>query len=346
MEFEINDLEIIDTPIDHHQMANSVIASETSLHNSNSLILKELHKENEELQNKLKLNYRRLLLFETENTKLIEEKNKLFFETQNYIEQNRILSEKNNLLEKESAAAQTRQALLNDKIESLEKINKTQLSEIKRFTKFHDKIQQVVKPFIVDLKRQILMLKTELGQTQATHQNLMNTYKEHCAQTDLQLHQKTNEINSLNVEKNLMIQTYEEQIHSFSKEILDLQTQNDSAHKEVARLKKAVEFKNYFENEVIRFKRIHEEDQKSIAEMTQKKAALEASLISLEQNTSEMKQALVTSQSRLKDTENQLEVTRAQFAKKIDELNTATDRLGRLERLNIQLSQEISTKQS
>lgn len=346
MEFEINDLEIIDTPIDHHQMAKSAIPTETSLHNSNSLILKELHKENEELQNKLKLNYRRLLLFETENTKLIEEKNKLFFETQNYIEQNRILSEKNNALETENAAAQSRQALLSEKIESLEKINRTQLSEIKRFSKFHDKIQQVVKPFIVDLKRQILMLKTELGQTQTTHQNLMNTYKEHCTQTDLQLHQKTNEINSLNVEKNLMIQTYEEQIHTFSKEILDLQTQNDSAHKEVARLKKATEFKNYFENEVIRFKRVHEEDQKSIAEMMQKKAALEASVISLEQSTSEMKQALVSCQSRLKDTENQLEVTRTQFAKKIDELNTATDRLGRLERLNIQLSQEISTKQS
>ena len=42
----------------------------------------ELYKENEELTNKLKLNYRRLLLFETENNRLLEEKNKLFLSTE------------------------------------------------------------------------------------------------------------------------------------------------------------------------------------------------------------------------------------------------------------------------
>lgn len=141
-----------------------------------------------------------------------------------------------------------------------------------------------------------------------------------------------------------MIRTYEEQIHSFSKEILDLQTLNDSAAKEVARLKKAIEFKNYFENEVIRFKRIHEADQKDLADLGQRKAALEAQVISLEQTASEMRQETISSQNRLKDTENQLEVTRAQFAKKIDELNTAIERLGRLEKLNNQLSQELAAK--
>lgn len=344
MEFELNDLEIIDGNASTTSLQNFTVGTETSLHNSNSLILKELHKENEELQNKLKLNYRRLLLFETENNKLIEEKNRLFFENQNYMEQNSLLADKNALLEKENSAGLNHQALLNEKIDSLTKINKTQMSEIRRFTKFHEKIQQVVKPFIVDLKRQVVGLKNELSLTQSTHQNLMHTYKEHCSQSELQLRQKTNEINSLNVEKNEMIRTYEEQIHSFSKEILDLQTLNDSAAKEVARLKKAIEFKNYFENEVIRFKRIHEADQKDLADLGQRKAALEAQVISLEQTASEMRQETISSQNRLKDTENQLEVTRAQFAKKIDELNTAIERLGRLEKLNNQLSQELAAK--
>ena len=76
MEFEFKDLEMIEA---EKSLSHQSTQAEPNINLPNSLILNELHKENEELQNKLKLNYRRLLLFESENNKLIEEKNKLFF---------------------------------------------------------------------------------------------------------------------------------------------------------------------------------------------------------------------------------------------------------------------------
>ena len=70
MEFEIKDLEIIDN---RTSISLDNIETNSPAAQSTSLILNELHRETEELQNKLKLNYRRLLLFETENNKLMED---------------------------------------------------------------------------------------------------------------------------------------------------------------------------------------------------------------------------------------------------------------------------------
>ena len=216
--------------------------------------------------------------------------------------------------------------------------------EIKRFSKFHGKIQNVVKPFIVQLKKQIIDLKNELSQSQQINTNLTNTYKEFCKKIELELSQKTSEITTLYAEKNSLIQTYEDQIHSFSKEILNLQGRNEDAYKEISRLKKSVEFKNYFENEVIRFKRTHEEDQNKVNELAQKKSSAETRVMTLEQSLLDTRSEASAAKNKVADLEINLEITRAQFSKKIDELNLANERLARLEKLNNQLSLEMGSK--
>jgi hypothetical protein len=346
MDFKIEDLQILDSDsITNNPLRNNT-TSEISTTVSNSIILTEIHKENEELQNKLKLNYRRLLLFETENNKLIEEKNKLFFETQNFAEKNQILIEKNENLQKQYAVSETAQKMMAEKLASLDKINKTQMIEIKRFSKFHTKIQEVVKPFIVQLKKEIIELKAQLVQSQKINDNLNLTYQDFSKKADIEINQKTNEALRLQVEKNAMIQNYEEQIHSFSKEIIDLQGKNEDLGHEITRLKKSVEFKNYFENEVIRFKRTHEEDQKQINELSSLKARAEARLLILEESVMEHKSAAQVAQNKTTDLEMNLEVTRTQLSKKIDELSIINERLARLEKLNNHLSLEMSSKQS
>lgn len=344
MEFEIRDLEILDA--ENSLVQQSIGSNNNPTHLPNSIILNELHKETEELQNKLKLNYRRLLLFETENNKLIEEKNKLFFEAQNYFQKSQLLVERNEELEKQYLQADRNCKLLVEKVSTYEKINSTQLTEIKRFSKFHTKIQDVVKPFIVQLKKQVIELSNELAHSKKINTNLTSTYKEFCKKIELDLNQKANEITTLHAEKNGLIQTYEEQIHSFSKEIIDLQSRNEDAYNEISRLKKSVEFKNYFENEVIRFKRTHEEDQIKANELTQKKSASEAMVLTLEQSLQEARSEASTAQNKLTDLEMNLEVTRKQFSKKMDELTVVHERLARLEKLNNQLSLEMSSTQS
>lgn len=342
MEFEIKDLEIIDSN-------TAILRNDNAAHQAhlpNSIILNELTKEAEELQNKLKLNYRRLLLFETENNKLVEEKNKLFFENQNYIQINQILNEKNEELLKQNAMAEATQKLLIEKASSLESINRTQMNEIRRFSKFHSKIQEVVKPLVAKLKHQIEELKTELIKQNKINANLNVAYVELKQNSEIEAQRQAYEINNLKTEKTGLIKTYEEQIHSFSKEILNLQSKNEEYEKEISRLKKAVEFKNYFENEVIRFKRIHEEDQAALADLSHKKSALETKMMSLEQCQQEAKAEMLAMRNRTSELETNLEVARTQLSKKIDELAQTQERMSRLEKLNTQLSLEISSKQS
>ena len=342
MEFEIKDLEILDANTAILKNDNAV----NQAHIPNSIILNELTKEAEELQNKLKLNYRRLLLFETENNKLVEEKNKLFFENQNYMQINQMMAEKNEELLKQNAMADATQKLLIEKASSLESINRTQMNEIRRFSKFHSKIQEVVKPLVAKLKHQIDELKAELIKQNKINANLNVAYVELKQNAELEAQRRSYEITNLKNENIGLTNTYEEQIHSFSKEILNLQSKNEDYEKEITRLKKAVEFKNYFENEVIRFKRIHEEDQTTITDLTQKKSAAETRLMSLEQSTQEAKAELTAVKNRTSELDTNLEVTRNQLSRKIDELAQTQERMLRLEKLNTQLSLELSTKQN
>ena len=335
MDFEMTSLEMIET----HSTQNP-----TASHGgpSPSLILNEIHKENEELQVKLKLNYRRLLLFETENNKLIEEKNKFYFEMQNYFEKNQLLTERNNELEKENQTFENRLQLLNEKVYTLQKINDSQLTEIKRFAKFHVKIQDVVKPFILQLKTQLTNAKQDLARAQKLSERLHASNevleKKHEAlstqrQAELQIHQN---------EKTGLIATYEEHIHSFSKEILDLQNQVEDKSKEISRLKKSIEFKNYFENELIKFKRIHEEDQSQLNTLIQLKTNLELQLQAQEQLVGNFKMEMPQIKTRLEEKEITLESTRLQLSKQIDDAVLMNERLNRLEKLNNQLSREMT----
>ena len=335
MDFEIKDLEIIDA---ENSIRSPATPSHPSINQGNSLILNELHKENEETQNKLKLNYRRLLLFETENNRLMEEKNKLFFEAQNYFQKNQLLTEKIAALETTNMQNENSQKLLIEKVSSLETINHTQMSEIKRYSKFHAKIQEVVKPLVLQLKTQIAELKTELGRMTRINANLNATLTESTRASELELNKRAAQINNLISEKTGITAAYEEQIHSFSKEILDLQSKNDEQQKEISRLKKAVEFKNYFENEVIRFKRTHEEDQNQLNDLIQKKSVTDTEFLSTRQKLSEVTSELASLRTRSSDLEMNLEVTRTTLAKKIDEVTNTNERLARLEKLNNQLS--------
>ncbi len=341
MDFELKNLEMIEnTSTSMSSLTSSSISPEVI--KTQSLILNELQKENEELQNKLKLNYRRLLLFEAENNKLVEEKNKHFFEAQTQIEKAQILVEKNKELESENEEFESKMQLLNEKVYTFEKINKAQLIEIKRFSKFHLKIQNVVKPYIVQLKSQLAAtsreLKTTLNELELFKRLNQDLEKNN---TDL-IEQKEAEAKIYQIDKNALTSSYEEQIHSFSKEILNQQTQNEALQKEIARLKKAVEFKNYFENEVIKFKRIHEEDQFKIQQITDQKNELETQIMGKTETLAELKIELSKVSNQLEEKENLLEVTRKQLAKQLDESVLLNERLNRLEKLNNQLSREMS----
>ena len=340
MDFELKNLEMIEST---NQYSTSGENRQMQFNQSpNSIILNELHKENEELQNKLKLNYRRLILFESENNKLVEEKNKLFFEMQNYSEQNNILTERNNELESENDSYIGQIKILKEKTLTLEQLNDSQLNEIKRFSKSHLKIQNVVKPYILKLKQQLQVANNQLQhQTQRNEHLEKDNQRIHSKITDLTLKYKF-EIDKIYAEKTNLITSYEEQIKHLSQDILSLQSQNEDSYKEISKLKKSVEFKNYFENELIKFKRIHEEDQTKIAHLSQNTAIAETQLIEKAEILAQLQIELSQQTHELSEKNQLLDVTRRQLTKQLDQNVILNERLNRLEKLNNQLSLEMS----
>lgn len=340
MEFEIAHLDIISA--DHEEQQRQTHKFENL--NSQSLILNELQKDAEELQAKMKLNNRRLLLFETENNKLIEEKNKYFFEMQNLFEKNQLLSEKAAEQEQQSSAFHAEIAFLEEKNKNFEKINMVQLSELKRFTKFHLKIQNVIKPYLQQLKSTCSQQKDELSKSQNLNAQLQMHLAEITQKYDDNQLAVAQKVAAMEQDKNRTISTYEEQIHSFSKEIIRLEQQNDDLAKDVARLKKACEFKNYFENELIKFKRIHEDDQREILELKAKLNSVEIRFIDSEQSAVTALEKTKASENQLHHATQMLEAAREQLLRSLDHSQLLTERLARLEKLNLNLSQQMHLK--
>lgn len=339
MEFELDNMEIIDSrKIDK---LNQVSSTSERAVNSQSVLFEELHKELEDYQQKLKLSHRRILLFEGENQALIEEKNKLFFQMKDLQEKISILNEKNMELERTNHYLNKDNLFLKEKTETLEKINTTQLSDLKRFTKFHLKIQNTVKPYIENIKQRLSLVNEELVRSQKQSQYL-EVSKENL---EKQLEQVTDshkrQVASYENNKSELIRSYEEQIHSFSKEILTNQQKNEDLNLEIQRLKKSVEYKNFYENEVIKFKRIHEDDQKRIQEL---QIELEKIKI-IQSDLHEKSTQLIKENNRLNNTVDEkdhvLESTRMQLSKQIEQVALVNERLNRLERLNIHLSQQM-----
>ncbi len=342
MEFEIGHMDMLPTETLPSELTHQNRHSATQL--PQSLILNELQKEAEELQNKLKLNNRRLLLFETENNKLLEEKNKLFFETRQTLEKQQIVIEKITALETENEKLEAENDLLHEKNKSFAQINQAQLAELKRFTKFHLKIQNVIKPYIQQLKATVTTQKQELQHAKKMTSDLNTKNLELMRKISSENEFFAAKLNSAEMDRNQTITCYEEQIHSFSKEIIRLEQENDDFAKEVGRLKKSVEFKNYFENELIKFKRLHQEDQQEILKLSEKYNSLQTQLSEKEQTLSMERELLKVSDTKLQNLEVMLESTRHQLTRQMDHSQTLTERLARLEKLNLNLSQQMQPR--
>lgn len=330
MDFELDNMEIIDSKQDQALPPTS-----------HSLLFEELQKDLEEYQQKLKLSHRRILLYEGENQKLIEEKNKLFFEMKDLQEKLSLFSEKNQELEKENLVFSEENLFLKEKTETLQKVNETQLSDIKRFSKFHLKIQNVVKPYIENLKERLSSTLDELAQVK-NHNDFIET-----AYTNLEKKLNTtqdsyqSQITSLQLNKTELVRSYEEQIHSFSKEIIGNQQREEELNLEILRLKKSVEYKNFYENEVIKFKRIHEEDQKRLNDLQAELEKVKIHAAHLHETNNQLTRDGHRLSHNLTEKEHILESTRQQLSRQLEQEAILSERLARLEKLNLHLSQQM-----
>jgi chromosome segregation ATPase len=328
MDFSLEHLEIV--PTEKTAGANST--------HSTSSVLDDLSSQIEELQNKLKLNYRKLLLFETENQKLIQEKNKFYFDAKNHQEKNEILIQKNSKLENFNHEIESKYKQASEKYQAFEKLCQTQTVDLKRLTKFHLKIQNIVKPYVQGLKSQISELETNLNQSRLMGESFEKLNNENILQVQYLKDNLDFQKNKFESEKTNFIQSYEEQIHFLSKEILDYQQKNDLLQSEVFKYKKMNENKNFIENELIRFKRTQESDQNQMSDLKIKNTQFENQISMLSSENSDLKTKLITLEKEQSQVQQNLDVTRSQLNTKINELEKLHLRLKMLEKLNTHLS--------
>lgn len=346
MEFSLDHLEIIQTQaqsnLQHTQETKHSVQSHTL--QKQSSILDDLSTQIEDLQNKLKLNYRKLLLFETENEKLIQEKNKLYFDVKNSQEKFELLAERNEKLENYNSELESAYKLSHEKYLSFEKLCQTQSIDLKRLTKFHVKIKDIIKPYVQTLKNQIETLNKSL----ADSQKMSSTFEKLNAENILQIQYLKKNIEQqqqkFEAEKTNFIQSYEEQIHFLSKEIIQYQQKNEILQSEIFKQKKMNENKNFIENELIKFKRLQEEDQNTISNLKIQKIQLENTQNSFKNENSDLKNQFTLLQNENHQLSQNLNATRFQLNQKIDEIEKMHLRLKMLEKLNSNLSLSITAQ--
>jgi chromosome segregation ATPase len=346
MEFSLDHLEIIQTQAQSN--LQQPIDIKNSIHSQSlqkqSSILDDLTTQIEDLQNKLKLNYRKLLLFESENEKLIQEKNKLFFDVKNTQEKFELLAERNEKLENYNIELESAYKLSHEKYLSFEKLCQTQSIDLKRLTKFHVKIKDIIKPYVQTLKSQIEVLNKSLSESQKMSATFEKLNSENILQIQYLKQNIEQQQQKFDNEKTNFIQSYEEQIHFLSKEIIQYQQKNEILQSEIFKQKKMNENKNFIENELIKFKRLQGEDQNTISNLKIQKIQLENTQNSIKNENSDLKNQFTLLQNENHLLSQNLNATRLQLNQKIDEIEKMHLRLKMLEKLNSNLSLSFTTQ--
>lgn len=341
-----------DFPNEHNKMPNSNPIggfSGASAKNStaeNSLILKELFDEMDQLRVKIKLNQRQLLFLESENQRLLQDKNKYFFECKNTSEKLQLILEKNDSLSQSYDALNSKHELLEQKEQALTSLLTTQAIDLQRMSKFYLKIKNVIKPYILNLKTKIAEL-TDLSTSQrSTIEDLQQNLAESLnrisnLQSDLDNSKKSYQIEKIDIVKN-----YEDQMHDLAKEIVETKNTEGETRAENQRLKKNLENKYALENELVKYKR-------DVSELTEKNIQLETAhtkiinaLTSTQNELSLLKQKLIQSESLQEQKTLTLESLRNQLASKLDDVEKMSLRIKMFEKLNLNLSLSADNRRS
>lgn len=346
MDFELKHLEMVqgDSSANNSLAARSQDLGSRSI--KSSQVLEDLTGQIEELQNRLKVSYRKLLLYETENQKLIQEKNAFFFENKMYAEHNTILVDKNKTLQDNHDEMNETIKKYALRIEISDKLIQTQRIDLGRLSKFHEKVKGIIKPFVENLKKQIVTLTLENSKQNNIIIQLENLKDEH----EKKIKTLEEQINMISdrfaQEKVSLVQSYEEQIHFLSKEIVEQQQKALDANNENLRLKKQVETKHFIENELVKYKRDQDQSLQTINSLRIKESDLARQLTESQLSESKQKNQVTIMRAEMDQQRELLDATRKQLSLRITDIEDMTLRLKMLEKLNSNLSLNLKDHQT
>jgi len=319
-------------------LPRSTVSTPQRQNSSQSTILSDLQLEIENLQSKNKLHQKQLYFLESDNTKLSQEKNALFFQNKTFAEKLALLTERNDKLSQAFDHMQSEFELVREKEAASQNLLRTQSLDLQRLSRFHLKIKNTIKPYILGLKNKIQESTGAIENlTKANidlhHINVELSKKLSDATRDLETLR-----HSFAVDRNSLIKTYEDQLHDLAREIVDVRSTEDLSRQENLSLKKKLEFKHALENENIRLKRETTDQSKKIAELELKLHQTQERQQEITIRQGETQEKLVQVETQLAQKDLALESTRKQLYSKIEELEKMYLRIKMFEKLNTQLS--------
>lgn len=348
------ELDFLEIPLPN-EMPNQHAQRRSDSIQNGSTAIENLLSQNEDLMARLKVNIRRLNAIEEDNQRLRKQNESLMSRQRNHDDQMMVYKEKDQMWKNKIDALEKEKDVAVEKMRVFDEIAKKQNAELERFQRYHERIQNQVKPYIEQLKEfsQTLEernqdLDRKLIQKETTIRDLRNQI------LDLTKNSKTQVEFA---EKRLIEATsaYETELS----QLRELREFHQSILPELEakanRLSKILERNSELENLTIELQRkLGEKDElqsaaraKDLAELT----ALKNELMMIKLEHQDLKhraladeQEIKTQRQQSQQATEQMESLRYMWNAKNEECEKLRSALNALEKLNVDLSTEVNRR--
>lgn len=318
-----------------------------------SSTVENLISQNEDLMARLKVSLRRLSLLENENQKLSEETNKARLSQSSITDQILVWREKDNMWKHKVDQLERAKEVQNEKLRALTEKAQAMNSELIRHQKYHDRIKTQVKPYITQLKEysrtqdsRIHEIESSLNHKEALLRDLRHQIIEVTKNSRFQ-------VESSEKKAQEMVQFYEDQIQSMSKELQVLHQAQEDLEVKTLKLHTALERQDTLENELVVLRRSKEElrdrleqeinkQQERMSELSRQNQKLGVEHADLQIRVVEDQETIQKLEKENRQYFEQLESLRFMWNSKNEENEKLKAAASALERLNLELSQKLN----
>lgn len=318
-----------------------------------SSTVENLISQNEDLMARLKVALRRLSLLENENQKLSEETNKARLSQSSITDQILVWREKDNMWKHKVDQIERDKEVQTEKLRALVEKVQSMNAELVRHQKYHDRIKNQVKPYITQLKEysktqdaKLQDLEASLNHKEALLRDLRHQIIEVTKNSRFQVEASEKKAQE-------MIQFYEEQIQSMSKELQVLHQAQEELEVKTLKLHTALERQDTLENELVVLRRSKEElrdrleqeinkQQERMSELSRQNQKLGVEHADLQIRVVDDQETIQKLEKENRRYIEQLESLRYMWTAKNEENEKLKAAASALERLNLELSQKLN----
>lgn len=315
-------------------------------------VIENLISQNEDLMARLKVALRRLSLTEIENQKLSQDNELARKDLLKTRDQMLVLREKDNAWKAKTESLETDREVLAEKCRILESRLKADEAEMARHRKYHERIKSQVKPYLVQLKEYARSLEIDLQSQGLELQKRETLVQDLRRQMSEVVRNSRLQIEAHELKSHELVDSYENSLREMRQELDLLRETNRDLEARAARLRRAEQRADEYENELIELRRSKEETQgrfekefdrlmTKTEELSRENAKLRVAHEDLTQISTHDKKRLDELERETLNSQGQLESLRYMWQSLREENESLRLRMKTLEKINVDLSSKI-----